>query len=195
MRIKPPSVLVMLVSAPALAIAADWKPADNPLTTPWTANVTAAHALPEYPRPQMVRPRWTNLNGLWDYAIRPKDEGRPAQFEGSILVPFALESALSGVGQPFGPEDRLWYRRGFAVPRDWDGQRVLLHFGAVDYECTLWVNGGLVGSQRPVDGFRSITQMLLDLQMPRAAIKKLVSENAAAFLNLPANRAADQNAA
>src|SRR5206468_7901710 len=84
MRINPSALLVMLALSPALAIAADWKPADNPLTTPWTAKVTAGHALPEYPRPQMVRPRWTNLNGLWDYAIRPKDEGRPAQFEGSI---------------------------------------------------------------------------------------------------------------
>ena len=93
-----------------------------------------------------MRERWQNLNGLWDYAVARRTEPQPAKFAGKILVPFALESALSGVGRPFTPDDRLWYRRGFAVPRDWDGQRVLLHFGAVDYECTLWVNGGLVGS-------------------------------------------------
>src|ERR1019366_10128909 len=77
----------LLACASALSLAADWKPADNPLTTPWTAKVTAEHALPEYPRPQLVRTKWTNLNGLWDYAIRPKGEDRPAQFEGKLLVP------------------------------------------------------------------------------------------------------------
>ena len=71
----------LFVCAPALILAADWKPADNPLTTPWTAQVTAGRALPEYPRPQLVRTRWTNLNGLWDYAIRPKAEDRPTLFE------------------------------------------------------------------------------------------------------------------
>ncbi len=101
----------LFVCAPALLWSADWKPADNPLTTPWTGKVTAEHALPEYPRPQLVRPKWTNLNGLWDYAIRPKAEDRPAQFEGKLLVPFAVESALSGVKRPLTPEQRLWYRR------------------------------------------------------------------------------------
>ena len=101
----------LFVCAPALFWSADWKPADNPLTTPWTGKVTAEHALPEYPRPQLVRPKWTNLNGLWDYAIRPKAEDRPAQFEGKLLVPFAVESALSGVKRPLTPEQRLWYRR------------------------------------------------------------------------------------
>src|SRR5450756_1833725 len=96
----------LLVCAPALLLAADWKPADNPLTTPWTAKVTAEHALPAYPRPQLVRTKWTNLNGLWDYAIRPKAEDRPAQFEGKLLVPFAVESALSGVKRPLTPDQR-----------------------------------------------------------------------------------------
>ncbi len=112
MRMK---LAALFVCAPALSLAADWKPADNPLTTPWTGKVTAEHALPEYPRPQLVRPKWTNLNGLWDYAIRPKAEDRPAQFEGKLLVPFAVESALSGVKRPLTPEQRLWYRRTFTA--------------------------------------------------------------------------------
>src|ERR1035441_9035717 len=90
----------LLVCAPALTLAADWKPADNPLTTPWTAQVTAGHALPEYPRPQLVRTRWTNLNGLWDYAIRPKAEDRPAQFEGKLLVPLAARPHPSRESAP-----------------------------------------------------------------------------------------------
>jgi beta-galactosidase/beta-glucuronidase len=141
-----------LIAVPALftlgAVSAeeDWKPARPRLMTEWGEKVAPDNAWREYPRPQFVRERWQNLNGLWDYAVARRTEPQPATFAGKILVPFALESALSGVGRPFGPDDRLWYRRRFAVPRDWDGQRVLLHFGAVDYECTLWVNGGLVGS-------------------------------------------------
>ncbi len=126
-------------------VAADWKPADSPLTTPWTAKVTADHALPEYPRPQLERAKWTNLNGLWDYAIRPKEEARPAQFEGKLLVPFAVESALSGVKRPLTPDQRLWYRRTFTAARG-KGSRLLLHFGAVDWRAEVFVNGKLAGT-------------------------------------------------
>ncbi len=87
-----------------------------------------------------------NLNGLWDYAIAPKTAPEPKQSDGKILVPFAVESALSGVGKSFTPQDRLWYRRTFNIPKDWAKDRVLLHFGAVDYECVVWINGGMVGS-------------------------------------------------
>ena len=110
---------------------ADWKLADTPLTTPWTAQVNPGHALPDYPRPQMVRPAWTNLNGLWDYAIASKDAALPHAFEGSILVPFPIESALSGVKRAVTPAQRLWYRRTFSAPA-LNGKRLLLHFGAVD---------------------------------------------------------------
>lgn len=130
--------------AATLGLAADWKPADNPLTTPWTDKVNADRPWPEYPRPQMVRPQWTNLNGLWDYAIRPKDEGKPAQFEGKLLVPFAVESALSGVKKPVTPEQRLWYRRSFNLSGTRRG-RTLLHFGAVDWRAEVWVNSKPVG--------------------------------------------------
>ncbi len=132
-----------LACATSLA-AADWKPVDGPLTTPWTAKVSAARAWPEYPRPQMARPKWTNLNGLWDYAIGPKDEDRPAQFEGQLLVPFPVESALSGVKRAVTPEQRLWYRRTFTAQAT-RGTRLLLHFDAVDWRAEVFVNGKAVG--------------------------------------------------
>src|SRR5579863_9565884 len=100
-----------LALLPALCLAADWKPADSPLTTPWTAKVAPSNAWREYPRPQMQRPNWTNLNGLWDYAIQPKEAPSPTSYEGQILVPFPIESALSGVKRPLTPAQRLWYRR------------------------------------------------------------------------------------
>ena len=123
-----------------------WKPAPCPLTTSWTKVVSPDNALPEYPRPQLVRLVWQNLNGLWDYAITPKDDERPpTAYDGKLLVPYPIESALSGVRKAFLPEQKLWYRRTFAVPAGWEGQRVLLHFGAVDYASTLWVNGKPIG--------------------------------------------------
>src|SRR5688572_31504395 len=114
------------------ARAADaWKPADGPLKTRWAKDVSPDKVLPEYPRPQLVRKNWTNLNGLWDYAIAPKAENAPQAYAGKILVPFAAESALSGVMKPVGTANRLWYRRTFDAPKPPAGGRVLLHFGAV----------------------------------------------------------------
>ncbi len=138
-----PAIALLLLSL-AAASAADWKPSEGPLTTPWTAQVTAERPLPEYPRPQMARKEWTNLNGLWDYAIRPQTEAAPAKYDGQILVPFAVESALSGVKQPLTPEQRLWYRRTFTAP-NLKGKRLLLHFGAVDWRAEVWVNGKALG--------------------------------------------------
>ena len=113
------------------------------LTTPWIP--ASPVPLPEYPRPQMVRTNWQNLNGLWEYSILPKDHTKPEQFQGEILVPFPPESRLSGVERVLQPNQKLWYRRTFEVKFQSD-QSVLLHFGAVDYECQLWVNKVLVGS-------------------------------------------------
>ena len=96
-----------------------WKPAQGPLMTRWAKDVSPQNAHPEYPRPQMVRENWLNLNGLWDYAIKPKDADKPESFDGQILVPFPIESALSGVMKPVGPDNRLWYRRTFTVPQKW----------------------------------------------------------------------------
>ena len=145
------------------AFAADWKPAAGPLTTPWTASVKADRPLPEYPRPQLARAKWTNLNGLWDYAIRPKDDGRPAQFEGKLLVPFAVESALSGVKRPLTPDQRLWYRRTFtATPAK--STRLLLHFGAVDWRAEVFVNGKPVGTHE--GGYDPFTFDITDALKP-----------------------------
>ncbi|MBI5691508.1 MAG: glycoside hydrolase family 2 [Verrucomicrobia bacterium] len=114
--------------------------------TPWGEKVTVENAWTEYPRPNFVRERWLSLNGLWDYAVRPRTDAAPQRYDGRILVPFCVESTLSGVGKPVTPGDRLWYRRAFTVPAAWKGERVLLHFEAVDYEATVWLNGALVGS-------------------------------------------------
>ena len=137
------TIALTLFCLPAL-FGADWKPAENPLTTPWTAQVNPGNALPEYPRPQMARKDWINLNGLWDYAIRPQQETTASKYDGRILAPFPVESALSGVKQPLTPEQRLWYRRTFTAPR-LKGKRLLLHFGAVDWRAEVWVNGQAIG--------------------------------------------------
>jgi beta-galactosidase/beta-glucuronidase len=139
------AVALLCVAYPSLC--ADWKPAESTLTTPWTASVSPGNVLPDYPRPQMVRKQWTNLNGLWDYAIQDKDRQQPQQFSGSILVPFAIESSLSGVKQPVTPEQRLWYRRTFRTPNAKNGH-VLLHFGAVDWRTEVFVNGAKVGEHQ-----------------------------------------------
>lgn len=107
--------------------------------------------LPEYPRPQLTRPNWQNLNGWWEYAILPREQTHPEQFEGQILVPFAVESELSGVKRALLPSQRLWYRRRFTFgaglrPAPNKTDRVLLHFGAVDYQCEVFVNGTKVGA-------------------------------------------------
>ncbi|MEV8613664.1 sugar-binding domain-containing protein [Amycolatopsis sp. NPDC051373] len=121
----------------------EWQRADPPLTTPWTDLVSPSDVLPEYPRPQLKRPRWLNLNGVWDYAGWPSSPGepRPVGYGERILVPFAPESALSGINRR---DEVLWYRRLFEVPEDWRGDRVLLHFGAVDQTAKVWVNNQLV---------------------------------------------------
>ena len=147
------SFLVAAIAPAALSLLsstapAEWKPAQGPLMTRWAADVDPEACHAEYPRPQLVRDRWMNINGLWDYAIGPKDGGRPDGFDGEILVPFPIESALSGVGKRVAPDQALWYRRTFETPGDWAGGRVLLHFGAVDWEAKVWVNGQDAGEHR-----------------------------------------------
>jgi beta-galactosidase/beta-glucuronidase len=125
-----------------------WHPAKNPLMTRWGKTITPEKAWQEYPRPQMVRKEWKNLNGLWDYAITKNEAERYPGADGQILVPFPLESALSGVKHMLRPDERLWYRRTFTIPKNWKGQRILLHFEAVDWEAVVWVNGKEVGTHR-----------------------------------------------
>jgi len=106
-----------MLATPAVA---EWKPAPVPIKTRWAAQVNPEKVLPEYPRPQLVRQSrpWWNLNGLWDYALAPKAQQEPPKaWAGQILVPFAIESSLSGVGKTVGPDQRLWYHRTMAGGR------------------------------------------------------------------------------
>lgn len=139
---------LLLFTAATAVTAADWAPKQAPLMTRWAKDVSPDKVHLEYPRPQMVRKEWQNLNGLWDYAIRPKDDPQPKDWDGKILVPFPVESALSGVMKQVGPENRLWYHRSFELPDRWSGQRILLHFGAVDWDTTVLVNGKKIGEHR-----------------------------------------------
>jgi len=125
-----------------------WKIAGDKITTQWSAKVDPANPLPEYPRPQMTRDIWKNLNGLWDYSINPSADPLPSTFQGKILVPFAVESALSGVGKPVGPDNALWYRTTFSIPSNFKGKNVLLHFEAVDWESEIFLNGVKIGSHK-----------------------------------------------
>jgi hypothetical protein len=120
-----------------------------PLTTPWTSQALAGTPLPEYPRPQMTRPDWQNLNGEWQ--LRQSTTDDPPQFNTNlperVNVPYPVESALSGVMRAANDNrNHLFYRRTFTVPAGWSGRRVQLHFGAVDWRATVWVNGIQVGT-------------------------------------------------
>jgi len=138
----------LALAAAIPAFAADWKPAPAPLITSWGKRVTPENAWKEYPRPQLVRKDWLNLNGLWDYAITDKGAAKPEKWDGQILVPFCVESALSGVGKTVTKDQNLWYRRSIEVPAAWMGQRVLLNFQAVDWEATVFVNNKELGTHR-----------------------------------------------
>lgn len=134
---------------------AQWKPVEGKIKTRWAEQIKPDNVLPEYPRPIMERAEWKNLNGLWEYAIIEKGSHTPTAFDGQILVPFAVESSLSGVGKRVGESKELVYRRTFDIPSAWRGKKVLLHFGAVDWKADVWVNGIKVGSH--TGGFTSFS--------------------------------------
>ncbi len=138
---------VLIIAAVSLH-AQEWKIVPGKITTPWAEKVNPANPLPEYPRPQLVRKDWTNLNGLWQYSILPKDRQTiPSTTQGNILVPFAVESALSGVGKTVGKDSILWYKKTVSIPAA-KNKKVLIHFGAVDWLCTVFVNGKEVGTHK-----------------------------------------------
>lgn len=144
MKQKKLFLLLIFIGLKSILFAQEWQPKKAALMTRFAADVKPYKVLPEYPRPQMVRIKWLNLNGLWQY--QPADsehESLPAgKLSSTILVPFPVESALSGVMEH---HECIWYKRDFKVPKDWNGERVLLHFGAVDFESEVYINGQSVG--------------------------------------------------
>ena len=124
---------------------AQWKPAGDKIKTVWAEKIDPNNVLPEYPRPIMERDKWQNLNGLWDYAILPMGQQEPQTFDGKILVPFAVESSLSGVQKELGKGKELWYRRTFTIPSDWKSKNIILHFGAVDWKAEVYLNNIKIG--------------------------------------------------
>ena len=136
---------ILFVLALCSSTFAQWKPAGDKIKTSWGEQLDPKNVLPEYPRPIMERNDWKNLNGLWKYAITPKGTPAPAAYQGDILVPFAVESSLSGVGKMINEKEELWCQRTFDVPSAWRGKQILLHFGAVDWKAEVWVNDVKVG--------------------------------------------------
>ena len=145
MNMKKNFLTMLLALALCSSTFAQWKPAGNKIKTSWGEQLDPKNVLPEYPRPIMERNDWKNLNGPWKYAITKKGDPTPAAYQGDILVPFAVESSLSGVGKMINEKEELWYQRTFDVPSAWRGKQILLHFGAVDWKAEVWVNDVKVG--------------------------------------------------
>lgn len=140
------TLLLLVFILSGASILAQWKPAGNKIKTKWAETIDPNNVLPEYPRPIMERTDWANLNGLWEYSILPIGNKEPENFDGKILVPFAVESSLSGVQKELGENKELWYRRTFTVPSSWKGKSILLHFGAVDWKTEVFINDIKIGS-------------------------------------------------
>ena len=140
--------LCLLITLHSHAQHANWYPSSNHLVTQWAEKVDPDHVYEVYPRPTMQREKWLNLNGLWELAFSPKDAKMPQKYNRHILVPFAPESALSGVDINPGPDKKIWYKRTFIVPETWSGKLILLNIGASDWETTVYVNGNEIGLHR-----------------------------------------------
>lgn len=142
------TLLVCCALALTVCAQAQWKPAGDKIKTKWAEQINPKNVLPEYPRPQLERTDWVNLNGEWEYAIKPKGEVEPQAFDGNILVPFAVESSLSGVQKEVGDANELWYKRTFSVPANWKNKDIVLNFGAVDWKADVFINDVLIGSHQ-----------------------------------------------
>ena len=141
-------ITTALVCLFTVTASAQWKPAGEMIKTQWADKIDVQNVLPEYPRPLLQRGQWLNLNGLWDYAIKPVGQDSPTNYDGKILVPFAVESSLSGVQKKVGAENELWYHRTFKVPSKWNGKDVLLNFGAVDWRADVYLNGKHIATHK-----------------------------------------------
>ncbi|SFV35780.1 glycoside hydrolase family 2 protein [Thermoflavifilum thermophilum] len=131
----------------AIPSFAQWHPVGHHVMTDFAQQVNPQLPWPEYPRPQMERKAWMNLNGLWHYALTDVlDDRFPPHWDGQILVPFAIESALSGVGKNVRADQALWYEKKFMIPASWKNKHILLHFDAVDWQAEVYVNRQLVGT-------------------------------------------------
>jgi len=142
-------LFILYANTTLIAQQPDTSVAKKRIKTIWAEKVLVTNPHPEYPRPQIVRNNnWINLNGQWDYRIQPKNEGQPSLYDGKILVPFAVESALSGVSKTVGKDSVLWYKRTVSLPSHFKNKKLLLQFGAVDWQCDVFVNGQMAGSHQ-----------------------------------------------
>lgn len=139
---------ILFLSMVCVAMHAQWKPAGDKIKTNWSESINPQQVHQEYPRPMLERKDWKNLNGMWQYAIRDRGQAVPSSFDGEILVPFAVESSLSGVGKRVGDNQELWYSTAFEVPGNWKSRQVNLNFGAVDWLADVYVNDILIGSHQ-----------------------------------------------
>lgn len=140
------NLLLLTFVLSGTSLFAQWKPAGDKIKTKWAETIDPNNVLPEYPRPIMERPDWVNLNGLWEYSIQPVGQNEPQKFDGNILVPFAVESSLSGVQKDLGKDKELWYKRTFNIASDWKNKTILLHFGAVDWKTDVYINDIKIGT-------------------------------------------------
>jgi len=152
-----------------------WQPAGDRIKTEWAEQIDSANPLPEYPRPQLERDQWLNINGLWDYALAERGGNLPVVFNGKILVPYPIESSLSGVQERVGEGQELWYHRTFTIPSSWKNKNVVLNFGAVDWRADVWLNDIKVGTHQ--GGYTpfsfDITPFLVKSGEPKLVVKVL----------------------
>ncbi len=175
--------LFFLLYIPLLQ-AQSWKPIEGKIMSKWSKTITPENVWQEYPRPQFERTQWKNLNGLWDFSVSKGNQIQPKQYKGKILVPFSFESPLSGVGKGINPEDKMWYRKSFKLPNKWSGDDVIIHFEAVDYHSTIWVNDILVGTHK--GGFDRFSFNITPYLKPEGLQKIVLSvEDASNFSSQP----------
>ena len=122
-----------------------WCPAGNKIKTKWGKNLDPNKVWQEYPRPQLERKQWLNLNGIWSYSITDVNSQKPDNFDGEILVPFSIESSLSGVMKSLNEKQILWYYKEFEIPDNWKDKNIIIHFNAVDWICELYINDNKIG--------------------------------------------------